>query len=129
MSLEINDLTVELCADKQNDKCINVADSLFLNVDEGEVVSIVGESGSGKSFLGLSILRLNPPRISKIASGEIKIKCKSQDKEIDILKLKPDERRLYRPLKHSFFNQRRRNVQRFGRVKDIDSMDSIRVLE
>ena len=91
MSLEINNLTVELCADKQNDKRINVADSLFLNVDEGEVVSIVGESGSGKSFLGLSILRLNPSRISNIASGEIKIKCKSQDKEIDILKLKPDE--------------------------------------
>ena len=91
MSLEINNLTVELCADKHNDNCINVADSLFLTVDEGEVVSIVGESGSGKSFFGLSILRLNPPRISKITSGEIKIKCKSQDKEIDILKLKPEE--------------------------------------
>ncbi len=93
MSLEINNLTVELCADKHKHKgnCINVADSLFLSVNEGEVVSIVGESGSGKSFLGLSILRLNPQGVSKIISGEIKIKCKSQDKEIDILRLKPEE--------------------------------------
>ncbi len=89
MGLEIKNLTVELCTDGHN--CINVADSLFLTINEGEVVSIVGESGSGKSFLGLSILRLNPPRISNITSGEIRIKCKSQDKEIDILKLNPEE--------------------------------------
>ncbi|MHB8231839.1 MAG: ABC transporter ATP-binding protein [bacterium] len=89
MSLEIKNLTVELCAGNYN--CINVADSLFLTVNEGETVSIVGESGSGKSFLGLSILRLNPHGISKIISGEIKINCRSLNKEIDILKLKAEE--------------------------------------
>jgi oligopeptide/dipeptide ABC transporter ATP-binding protein len=95
MSLDIKNLTVELCSGGKNKTgssgCINVADSLFLTVNEGETVSIVGESGSGKSFLGLSILRLNPVGISKIISGEIKIKCKSQNEEIDILKLKQNE--------------------------------------
>ena len=91
MALEINNLTVELCAGKDESGCINVVDSLFLSVDEGEVVSIVGESGSGKSFLGLSILKLNPQGVSRIVSGEIKIKCKSLGVESDILKLKPDE--------------------------------------
>ena len=90
MALEINNLTVELCTRKEENECINVVDSLFLSVDEGEVVSIVGESGSGKSFLGLSILKLNPQGVSRIVSGEIKISCKSQNVEADILKLKPD---------------------------------------
>ncbi|MCL4428250.1 MAG: ABC transporter ATP-binding protein [Deltaproteobacteria bacterium] len=92
MGLEIKNLTVELRTDKHNP--INVVDSLSLTVDEGEIVSLVGESGSGKSFLGLSILRLNPPRISKIISGEIKIKCKSHGNEgnaIDITKLGQEE--------------------------------------
>ncbi|MHB1660809.1 MAG: ABC transporter ATP-binding protein [bacterium] len=89
MSLEIKNLTVELCAGNHN--CINVADSLFLTVNEGEAVSIVGESGSGKSFFGLSVLRLNPPGVSKITSGEIKINCGQLNKEIDILKLKTEE--------------------------------------
>jgi oligopeptide/dipeptide ABC transporter ATP-binding protein len=89
MSLEIKNLTVELCAGSHS--CINVADSLFLTVNEGEAVSIVGESGSGKSFFGLSILRLNPPGVSKITSGEIKINCGQLNKEIDILQLKTEE--------------------------------------
>ena len=86
MGLEINNLTVELCDGKDKNECINVVDSLFLSVKEGEVVSIVGESGSGKSFLGLSILKLNPQGVSRIVSGEIKINCKSLDSEKDILK-------------------------------------------
>ncbi len=89
MALDINNLTIELCAEKSH--CINVVDSLSLSVNEGETVSIVGESGSGKSFLGLSILRLNPPDISKIVSGGIRIKCKSQNEEIDMVKLNAGE--------------------------------------
>lgn len=88
MGLEVKNLTVELCF---GNICINVVDSLFLTVNEGETVSIVGESGSGKSFLGLSILRLNPQDVSKITSGEIKINCGQLNEEIDILKLKNEE--------------------------------------
>ena len=89
MSLEIKNFTVELR--KDNASSINVTDDLYLKVDEGEVVSVVGESGSGKSFLGLSILRLNPSHISNIISGEVKIRCKSQNEEIDIMKLEPEK--------------------------------------
>ncbi len=97
MSLEIRDLTVRLYSKKKSGKAvdccdgINVVDSFFLTVKEKEVVSIVGESGSGKSFLGLSILRLNPPVISKIIRGEIRVKCSSQKDKVDILKLKQRE--------------------------------------
>ncbi len=94
MSLEINNLTVGLYNLEHKQKSVNhidVVDSFFLKVEEGEAVSIVGESGSGKSLLGLSILRLNPSGVSKIISGEIKIKCFSQKNEIDILKLKRED--------------------------------------
>lgn len=91
MNLEIKNLTIRLYLKKRVGRYINVVDSVDLNVKGGEIAAVVGESGSGKSFLGLSILRLNPPNISKIVSGSVKIKCLEKKDELDIIRLYPKE--------------------------------------
>ncbi len=84
MNLEVKDLEIRLYSKKIGGDYINVADSVSLSVKGGEITALVGESGSGKSFLGLSILRLNPPDISRIVSGSIKVKCREEKEWIDI---------------------------------------------
>lgn len=90
MNLEVKDLTIRLYSKKIGGDYINVADSVSLSVKGGEIVAVVGESGSGKSFLGLSILRLNPPDISSIVAGSIKVKCREEKEGIDITGLSPE---------------------------------------
>lgn len=46
-------------------------DGVSFTLNQGETMGIVGESGSGKSVTSSSIIRLLPPRIGKIVSGEI----------------------------------------------------------
>lgn len=110
MGLEIEDLTVKLFPSENHSKNntgggsrsagINVVDSVSISVNEGETVSIVGESGSGKSFLGLSILGLNPPEVSRIVSGKINLRCPAAENEnggtLDLLKLKGDDAARFR---------------------------------
>ncbi|MCL4542518.1 MAG: ABC transporter ATP-binding protein [Deltaproteobacteria bacterium] len=91
MNLEIKDLTLRLHLKKPAGGYINVVDSIDLNVKGGEIAAVVGESGSGKSLLGLSILRLNPPGVSEIVSGSVKIKCLGEKDELDIIKLYPKD--------------------------------------
>lgn len=50
---------------------VRPVDDISLTVEEGETLALVGESGSGKSVTALSILRLLPRRISRIANGQI----------------------------------------------------------
>ncbi len=79
MSLDIKDLTVRLYSGGEKESFINVVRSVDLGVENGKIAAIVGESGSGKSMLGLSVLRLNPPVVSKIVSGSVKIKCPAEN--------------------------------------------------
>ncbi len=89
MNLEIKDLTVRLYPKKYAGGYINVIDSVDLYVNGGEIAAVVGESGSGKSFLGLSIMRLNPPDVSEVVSGFVKIRCPAEKEALDIIRLNP----------------------------------------
>jgi oligopeptide/dipeptide ABC transporter ATP-binding protein len=91
MSLIIDNLTVKLYTNFKKKEFFNVADSVSFSIQNGEIISVVGESGSGKSFLGLSLMRLNPPYISEISSGSILISDTDGFEKIDIVKLKENQ--------------------------------------
>ena len=50
-----------------------VVESLSFELFSGETLCIAGESGSGKSMTALSIMRLLPERIARIAGGSVKL--------------------------------------------------------
>jgi peptide/nickel transport system ATP-binding protein len=50
---------------------VRAVDGVSLEIKPGEVLGLVGESGCGKSVTAYSILRLLPPKTSRIVEGEI----------------------------------------------------------
>jgi peptide/nickel transport system ATP-binding protein len=50
---------------------VRAVDGVSLEVKPGETLGLVGESGCGKSVTAFSILRLLPPKTSRIVQGEI----------------------------------------------------------
>ena len=53
------------------DGVTRAVDGISFTVGAGETLGIVGESGCGKSVTALSILQLLPPKIGRIAGGEV----------------------------------------------------------
>jgi peptide/nickel transport system ATP-binding protein len=51
---------------------VNAVNGVDLTVAEGETLALIGESGSGKSVTLRALMRLNPPRRTKV-SGEIRV--------------------------------------------------------
>lgn len=49
----------------------NAVDDVSFTVRENQIIGVVGESGCGKSVMSMSIMKLLPEKISKIANGEI----------------------------------------------------------
>ena len=47
-----------------------VVDHISFDLDRGETLCIAGESGSGKSMTALSLMRLLPEPMARIASGQ-----------------------------------------------------------
>ncbi len=66
--LRIRDLVVEFDTDEG---CVRAVDGVSLDVGEAGTLGLVGESGCGKSVTALSILRLLPQPVARIAGGSI----------------------------------------------------------
>jgi len=84
--LDIDDLKVRFYTYEGTVKAI---EGVKIGLRKGETLGIVGETGCGKSVTALSVLVLVPPP-GKIEDG--KIFYRSQDKDVDLLRLK--ERKL-----------------------------------
>lgn len=83
MLLEVRHLSVDVEIRK---KIYPALVDLNFSIEEGKILGIVGESGSGKSITAMTILGLLPENFT-IKSGSILFNG------VDILKLKPRERR------------------------------------
>ncbi|MEW6642131.1 MAG: ABC transporter ATP-binding protein [Pseudomonadota bacterium] len=66
--LSIENLTVQF---RSGGRWITAIEDVSLDLAERECLGVVGESGSGKSVTALTVLRLHPPRSTRIASGRI----------------------------------------------------------
>ncbi|ALM81575.1 ABC transporter ATP-binding protein [Bordetella sp. N] len=64
--LEVDDLQVHF---RGRDDVNRAVDGLSFQVEQGETLAIVGESGCGKSVTSMSLLRLLPKRIGRIAGS------------------------------------------------------------
>jgi len=67
--LEIEDLVTEFSTDEG---VVRAVDGVSLTVEAGATVGVVGESGCGKSVTALSIMRLLPQPMGRIAAGSIR---------------------------------------------------------
>jgi peptide/nickel transport system ATP-binding protein len=68
--LSIRDLVTEVATP---DGRLTVVDRLSFDLKAGETLCIAGESGSGKSMTALSIMRLLPEPMARIAEGSIRL--------------------------------------------------------
>ena len=66
--LEVSNLITEFDTDEGR---VRAVDQISFSADTGETLGIVGESGCGKSVTALSIMRLLPQPMGKIAGGSV----------------------------------------------------------
>ncbi len=71
------------------DGTVRAVDGVSLAIKPGQTVGLVGESGCGKSVTASSVLRLLPPRTSRIVNGEILFRRRDGD-VVDMAKLNHD---------------------------------------
>ncbi len=85
--LEVRDLRTHI--DTPNGT-LRAVDGVSFSVDAGDTLGIVGESGCGKSITALSLMRLLPAKIARIAGGSIRLEGE------DLLGLSPERMRRIR---------------------------------
>ena len=81
--LEINNLKTYF---DTFDGTVRAVDGVSFSIQPGKTLGLVGESGCGKSVTAHSILRLLPPKYSRIADGEI-LFHREADKVLDVDRL------------------------------------------
>jgi peptide/nickel transport system ATP-binding protein len=85
MLLEIEDLHTQFFT---HDGVVRAVDGVTLQIEPGETLGLVGESGCGKSVTAHSILRLLPPKSSRITAGSIRFRRRDAS-EVDMVTLDP----------------------------------------
>jgi peptide/nickel transport system ATP-binding protein len=70
------------------DGVVRAVDGVTLDIQPGETLGLVGESGCGKSATAHSILRLLPPRSSRITGGGIRFQRRSGE-TVDLANIDP----------------------------------------
>lgn len=83
--VSVRDLTVEFVGNRR----AHALDKISFDLQAGEVLGLLGESGSGKSVTLRTLLRLHPPRTTRI-SGSMEVDG------MDVLALKGRELEAYR---------------------------------
>jgi peptide/nickel transport system ATP-binding protein len=71
-----------------HDGVVRAVDGVTLDIKPGETLGLVGESGCGKSVTAHSLLRLLPPRTSRIVEGSIHFR-RRDGSTVDLAKLDP----------------------------------------
>lgn len=90
--LQVKKLAVDF---RTEDGVVRGVRDVSFDIYKGEIVALVGESACGKSVSSLSIMRLLPKGIARIANGEIL--WKTQDgKTLDLVKVPERQMRRFR---------------------------------
>jgi peptide/nickel transport system ATP-binding protein len=71
-----------------HDGVVRAVDGVTFGVGPGETLGLVGESGCGKSVTAHSILRLLPPRVSRLVDGSIRFRRRSGEL-VDLARVDP----------------------------------------
>jgi oligopeptide/dipeptide ABC transporter ATP-binding protein len=71
-----------------HDGVVRAVDGVTLDVRPGETLGLVGESGCGKSVTAHSLLRLLPPKVSRIVDGAMRFRRRSGE-IVDLAQLDP----------------------------------------
>ncbi|TVY03164.1 ABC transporter ATP-binding protein [Cohnella terricola] len=72
--LEIDNLSIEFATPSGP---VEVVNGVSLDIEPGQTLGLVGESGSGKSVTSLSVLRLLPNNLARVAEGDIRLNGES----------------------------------------------------
>lgn len=90
--LQVKRLAVDF---RTEDGVVRGVRDVSFDICKGEIVALVGESACGKSVSSLSIMRLLPKNIARIANGEILWKTQDE-KVLDLVKVPERQMRWYR---------------------------------
>jgi oligopeptide/dipeptide ABC transporter ATP-binding protein len=83
--LEIDNLKTHFFT---RDGVVKAVDGVTIDIKPGETVGVVGESGCGKSVTAHSVLRLLPPKTSRIVDGQIRF-TRRNGETIDLAAINP----------------------------------------
>jgi peptide/nickel transport system ATP-binding protein len=83
--LEIDDLKTHFFT---RDGVVKAVDGVTIEIRPGETVGVVGESGCGKSVTAHTVLRLLPPKVSRIVGGGVRF-TRRNGETVDLTKLDP----------------------------------------
>jgi peptide/nickel transport system ATP-binding protein len=83
--LEIDDLKTHFFT---RDGVVKAVDGVTIQIRPGETVGVVGESGCGKSVTAHTVLRLLPPKVSRIVGGQVRF-TRRNGELVDLTKIDP----------------------------------------